>query len=86
MKLKATYDPQADAAYVSFSRTPVSHQVILDDARVLDLAADGTVIGVEILGPSGGVDFTGLPNAAEVSRALRRFGFPAVSTTGPSTD
>ena len=76
-----TYDPEADAAYVSFSSAPSARQVPLDDSRVLDYAQDGALVGVEILSPSLGVDLSGLPRASDVADAIRGLGF-AVTTRG----
>jgi uncharacterized protein YuzE len=45
------YDEAADAAYLSFSDGDWDHQVRLDDGRGINYAADGTVIGVELLSP-----------------------------------
>jgi uncharacterized protein YuzE len=76
-----TYDPQADTAYISFSSASSACQVPLDNSRVLDFALDGSLVGVEILSPSLGVDLSGLPRAREVSDAMRGLGF-AVTTGG----
>lgn len=78
--MDATYDRDADAAYVGFTRDAAVRQVHLDDGRVLDYAADGTLVGVEILSPSRGVDLTGVPRASEVADALHRLGFHARSS------
>ena len=69
------YDEAADAAYLEFSDATFDHMERLDDQRVVDFAADGTVIGVEILSPARGVDLAGLPHAAEIERVLRARGF-----------
>jgi uncharacterized protein YuzE len=77
--VKVELDSKADAAYVELSRVAVDRQVQLDAARVLDLAADGSVVGVEFLSPSRGVSLDGIPRAAEVGRALRRRGIRVTS-------
>ena len=69
------YDEAADAAYLEFSDATFDHMERLDDQRAVDYAADGTVIGVEILSPARGVDLAGLPHAAEIERVLRARGF-----------
>ena len=79
--MSVTYDPDADAAYISFSSASSALQVPLDDSRVLDYAPDGSLVGVEILSPSLGVDLSGLPRADEVGDAIRGLGF-AVMTGG----
>jgi transcriptional regulator with XRE-family HTH domain/uncharacterized protein YuzE len=72
MELK--HDPDADALYVRFTESPWDRTKQLDDARHIDYVADGTVIGIEILGVRNGVDVVGLPRAAEVADLLRRHG------------
>ena len=78
--MRVELDRQADAAYVELSRVEVDRQVQIDSARILDLAADGSVVGIEFLSPSLGVDLAGILRAAEVGRALRRRGIRVVST------
>lgn len=84
--MQVMYDPEADAAYVSFSRARPDHQVPLDDSRILDYSADDVLVGIEILSPSLGVDLRGLPRASEVASAVRGLGFSVrgESLTGPS--
>ena len=83
---QVTYEPEADAAYVSFSQATPDHQVPLDDGRILDYSADAVLVGIELLSPSLGVDLRGLPRATEVASAVRRLGFAVrgESLTGPS--
>jgi excisionase family DNA binding protein len=47
--MKITYDPEVDAMYVSFSDGSNDKQQIITDEITLDLSADGSVVGVEIL-------------------------------------
>jgi uncharacterized protein YuzE len=75
MPAVSQYDETADAAYLEFSDATFDHMERLDDQRAVDFAADGTVIGVEILSPARGVDLAGLPHAAEIERVLRARGF-----------
>ncbi|HEY3078909.1 MAG TPA: DUF2283 domain-containing protein [Chloroflexota bacterium] len=70
------HDPEADALYVRFAAAPVARTAPLDDDRIVDYAADGSVVGVELLSVSHGSDIAGLPHAAAVERALRRLGLP----------
>ncbi len=81
--MKTTYDRGADAAYFRFSAAASTRQVPLDDGRILDYAADGSLVGVEVLSPSRGVDLAGVPRAEEIARAARRRGFRVAG--GPAT-
>ena len=45
------YDESVDAAYLTLNDAAWDHQVRLDDARGINYAADGSVIGIEILSP-----------------------------------
>jgi len=70
------YDESVDAAYLSVSRKSWDHQIRLDDSRGINYAADGDVIGIEILSPKHkGVCLTDLPFKNEVTRVLRAAGF-----------
>ena len=74
--LRAEYDPGADALYVYFSSRAYSHGRDLDAGRRIDYAADGSVVGVELLSPSVGVDLTGLPNPTTIAAVLRHLNLP----------
>jgi uncharacterized protein YuzE len=43
-----TYDPEADAAYITIGRGKIDHQVIAEPF-VQDVDAEGRVVGIEIL-------------------------------------
>ncbi len=80
MAMKATitleYDESVDAAYLSVSAKPWDRQVRLDDARGIDYAADGSVIGIEILSPRRkGVLLDGLPFRDDVARIMQAVPF-----------
>ena len=62
----------------TFSGAPSSRQVRLDDSRIVDYAEDGSLVGVEILSPSRGVELSGLPRRSEIEQALGRMGLSAV--------
>lgn len=64
------YDPDADAAYITFRDAPWDHMDILDDYRNIDYAPDGEPVGVELLYVSKGVNLDGLPRAREIARLL----------------
>ena len=70
------YDESVDAACLTVSDEPWARQERLDDARGINYAADGSVIGIEILSPRRrGVLLDGLPFRADVARVLRSVGF-----------
>ena len=73
------YDEAVDAAYLTLSDAPWDHHVRLDDARGINYAADGSVIGIEILSPRrNGVILDGLPHPDDVARVVRSVGFRIV--------
>ena len=74
--MKIEYDRRVDAAYVAFSASTAARQEKLDDARIIDYDDDGTVVGVEFIAPSLGIDLTGVPRAAEIAREARKLGLP----------
>jgi uncharacterized protein YuzE len=63
-------------AYVEFSGADSARQIAVDDATIIDYAADGSVVGVELISPSRGVMLAGVPRAAEIEREVRRLGLP----------
>lgn len=70
------YDESVDAAYIAVSDAEWDHQVRLDDARAIDYAADGSVIGVEILSPKRkGVNLDGLPFRDDIARIMAAVSF-----------
>jgi len=70
------YDESVDAAYLEVTDGAWDHQVRLDDARGINYAADGSVIGIEILSPRRkGVLLDGLPYPDDVARVMRSCGF-----------
>jgi uncharacterized protein YuzE len=70
------YDESVDAAYLTVSDAPWDHQVRLDDARAVNYAADGSVIGIEILSPRRrGVLLDGLPFRQDVARVMQSVSF-----------
>jgi uncharacterized protein YuzE len=76
------YDESVDAAYLTFSDADWHHQERLDDARAVNYAADGSVIGVELLSPRRkGVLLDGLPYPKDIARVLRSVGFSLLQTT-----
>jgi uncharacterized protein YuzE len=70
------YDESVDAAYLTVSDAKWHHQERLDDARGINYAANGSVIGIELLSPRRkGVVTDGLPYRDDVERVLRSVGF-----------
>jgi len=70
------YDESVDAAYLTVNDAPWDHQVRLDDARAVNYAADGSVIGIEILSPRRkGVLLDGLPFRQDVARVMQSVSF-----------
>lgn len=78
------YDESVDAAYLTVSDAAWHHQVRLDDARGINYAADGSVVGIEILSPRrNGVLLDGLPFRDDVIRVARSVGFRVLETARP---
>jgi uncharacterized protein YuzE len=70
------YDESVDAAYITVREAEWDHQVRLDDARGIDYAADGSVIGIEILSPRRkGVRLDGLPYRDDIVRVMEAVSF-----------
>ena len=74
--MNVRFDRKGDVAYVEFSTADSARHVALDDATIIDYAADGSVVGVEFISPSRGVNLAGVPRAAEIEREVRRLGLP----------
>ncbi len=66
----------ADAIYIRFSDLPYACGKDLDDDRRIDYAANGEVIGVELLGVSAGVHLDDLPQHAVIARVLGEHRIP----------
>jgi len=58
--MKVEHDPRHDTAYVTFAAGASARQVAVGGGRVVDHAANGSVLGVEFLAPSQGLDLEGL--------------------------
>ncbi len=75
------YDESVDAAYITVKEADRDHRVRLDDARGIDYAADGSVIGVEILAPRRkGVNLDGLPFPDDIARVMKAVSFRILET------
>ena len=78
------YDESVDAAHLTLSDAAWDHHVRLDDARGINYATDGSVIGIEILSPRrNGVLVDGLPYLEDVTRVLRSVGFRVIERPRP---
>ena len=74
--MKTRFDRKDDVAYVEFSSADSARQIALDDATIIDYAADGSVVGVEFISPSRGVNLAGVPRAVDIEPEIRRLGLP----------
>ncbi len=76
--MKAKYDPEANALYIRMSdeavATTKSVRGNLSDAAI-DYAADGSVVGIELLAVRSGVDLRGLPKSDELKKLIVAEGF-----------
>jgi uncharacterized protein YuzE len=70
--MKYRFDIDSDCAYITFNDLPHAYSKEIDDARFVDYAEDGTVVGVELLYVSNGVDVSGLPYESEISKTLEK--------------
>ena len=66
------YDKQADAIYIRLSDKEYSYGEELDRERRIDYAADGTLVGVELLCVSTGVDLRDLPQQKAIAELLAK--------------
>lgn len=64
------YNAQADTLYVRLTDQPVGSTTPLDDLRILDHGVDGTLVGVEFIDVSRGIDLHDLPFGAELERLI----------------
>ena len=91
MALRATHDAEADAAYVYLTDAPdapvAETRELVPDTVMADYAADGSLVGIEFLWVSDGVELDGLdlPRAKAIEAALLKVGV-AVNPTKRSTD
>ena len=70
-----TYSETADALYVQLQESEVAKTVPFDDLRIVDYAADGSVVGVEFLDASDGLDLRGLPLSDRLEALIRGLHF-----------
>lgn len=68
------YDMNADCVYIRINDLPYAYSKEIDETRFVDYAQDGTVIGIELLYVSGGVDTSDLPYESEIGKLLEKHG------------
>lgn len=67
----ATYDQEADILYVRLlDDEPVARQTFVDDVRIVDHSEDGSVVGVEFVGASDGVELADVPFAQQIEELI----------------
>jgi uncharacterized protein YuzE len=71
-----TYSESADALYLQLAEADVASTIPVDDARIVDYAADGSVVGVEFLGASAGLRLEGLPQRDRLEGLIKGLRFP----------
>jgi uncharacterized protein YuzE len=72
--MKVEHDAAHDTAYFAIAEGDAVRQVKLDDGRIVDYAADGSVLGIEFIAPSRGLNLSGLPQAGKIAREAHRLG------------
>lgn len=65
--MKITYDADADAIYITFRELPVDRTAQLETGMMADYAADGEIIGLEILWASQRMEQPGMVEFAEIA-------------------
>lgn len=65
-----THDEDADALYVCLTSAKVAETRKLGDLRLIDYSPDGSVVGVEFISVSSGVDLSDLPFAPTIGAAI----------------
>ncbi len=71
-----TYDDDADVLYVGLAEGEVAETRSLGDLRLVDLAEDGAVLGIEFISASQGVDLDSVPFGPTVAAAIGDSGLP----------
>ena len=71
----ATYDTEAEILYVRLIDDKlVARQTFIDDLRIVDHSEDGSVIGVEFVGASDGVELSDVPFARQIEELIGNSG------------
>jgi uncharacterized protein YuzE len=66
-------DRRANALYVALADRPVAYTRSLRDGRVIDYAEDDSVVGIEFLGVSAGINLSALPQQGPIERAIAAY-------------
>ncbi len=82
-RLKLEHDTEADALVIIVQTGEFSYTKELDATRLLDYDSAGTLLEIEVLYPSLGVNMEGMPLAAEVAELLSRHGIKVLTVTTP---
>ena len=69
-----TYDQEADVLYVSLVDGLSAKQSFMGDCRILDYSAEGSVLGVEFVCASEGIDLHDLPFAQRIEQLISESG------------
>ena len=70
-----TYSETADALYVQLQDSEVTKVTPVDDSHIVDYAEDGSVVGVEFLAASLGIDLRDLPEHARLEEMIKNLRF-----------
>ncbi len=77
MKLPSvSFDQEADVLYVHLADGDVYETVSVGDLRMIDRSKDGTIIGVEFVSASQGIDLSDIPFAPTIAAAIGDSGYP----------
>ena len=69
-----TYDADTDVLYVQLREGDIARQTFLDDTRILDFSVDGSVVGIEFVCASEGVDISDVPFSQRVGNLIDESG------------
>jgi uncharacterized protein YuzE len=65
------YTAESDILYIRFRAEEHSAQThVVDDQRIVDFAADGSLYGVEFIGASAELDLSDLPERDRIEAAI----------------
>lgn len=73
---RVSFDAEADVLYVYLTDGTVDETVALGDLRMIDKSKEGTILGIEFISASEGVDLSDIPFAPTVAAAIGDSGLP----------